>query len=195
MSHYPTISQLEKTIAESTDKKSVLFETRKSLRSILSKLLMFIGSAAIVTGLNLFFPSANLFGFFTSGVFISIRWLAVIPAFYFLEVLRQYHDDLYTFTPHNLTHYDGRLSLKYNIPNVRYVDIRAVVVIQDIFGRILDYGDIEIDTAAQEVTELYMKGIRAPAELAELIESLRELSKKSIRKNNPAVDAREIEED
>ena len=167
------------------DKKDVLFESRRSIRSFLSQLILFFAAIGVVVLLNVLMPGANLLGHFDISAHISMRWLGLIPTIFFLEAIRRYHDDLYAFTANNLTHYDGRLSLNYNVPNLRYVDIRAVVVYQDIFGRILDYGDVELDTSAQEKSEMYISGVRSPQELAELIEALRQASKKSIPKDHP----------
>lgn len=185
MSQYPSIDELEEITKENPDKNSKLFETRKSVRSILSQLFMFFIAAGIVIAINMFFPDSSLLGYFTTKYHISMRWLGIFPTLFFLETLRRYHDDLYSFTPHNLTHYDGRFSLNYSVPNIRYVDIRAVIVYQDLFGRLLDYGDIEVDTAAQERTEMYIAGVRSPQELADLIEALRETSRRNSMRNHP----------
>ncbi len=185
MNQYPKIANLLEQLTSLSDKKAILFETRRSIRSILSQLLLFFIAVAVVILLNLFLPTANLMALFHVDIHISLRWLGILPALFFLEGIRRYHDDLYAFSAQNITHYDGRLSLNYNVPNVRYVDIRAVVVHQDIFGRILDYGDIEIDTSAQEKTEMYLSGVRSPQELAALIEALRTAFLKSIPKDHP----------
>lgn len=181
MNYYPDVGTVLSRFDNAKDKDQILFETRRSWLSILSNMLLFFLATIAVILLNLFLPNANILGYFTSAYKISVRWLAFVPALLLLEVLRRYHNDLYRFTAHHLTHFGGRLSLSYSVPNIRYVDIRAVIVFQDIWGRIFNYGDLEVDTAAQEITEMRLCGVRAPEELAELIEALRTRSKKTFK--------------
>ena len=173
---YPSLEELIDQANLAGDKNVTILEVRKSLRSILSNIIYFVLTLAIVTVIALKWPNINLIGAFTNKVFVSVRWLGVVPALFFIEILRKYHDDLYSFTPHTLTHYDGRLSLNYTVPNIRFVDIRAVVVHQDIWGRLLDYGTVELDTAAQEKAEMLLNGIRDPESLGKIIEGLRQHS-------------------
>jgi len=107
----------------------------------------------------------------------SPRWLTLIPLIFLAEVFRKYHDDLYIFGTHKITHQRGRLSLSYKVPVVKYLDIRSITVIQDIWGRILDFGNIEISTAAQQGPEMVVTGVRAPEDLALLVEDLRNYSR------------------
>lgn len=178
MSYYPAIEEIMRRVDNAEEKEKVILETRKSWRSILSSMLLFFVAAVAIIALNVFFPDANLLGLFSSETRVSIRWLAVIPAILLIEIIRKYHDDLYIFTPHTLTHYDGRLSLNFSVPNIRFIDVRAVICYQDILGRLLDYGDLEVDTAAQERSEMYLVGVRSPRELGEIIEALRTRSRK-----------------
>ena len=178
MSYYPSIDEILRRYEQAKDRDLVIIETKRSWRSILSNMLLFFLATLGVVGLNIAFPGANLLGYFTSEYRISLRWLALIPLGCFLEVIRKYHDDLYKFSAHNLTHYEGRLSLNYSVPNIRYNDIRAIVVTQDIWGRLLDYGDVEADTAAKDKSEVHINGVRAPQELAEILEVLRTHSRK-----------------
>lgn len=115
-------------------------------------------------------------GLFSSISFIptlSVRWLALIPALLLLEIFRRRFDDLYVLRDERILHHDGKLSLKYMVPTIRYSDIRAITVYQDLLGRLLDYGDIDVGTAAQDGAEISFYGVRSPRELARLLDEFR----------------------
>lgn len=181
MGFYPSLDHLLEQAQQPIEKSTILFETRRSFRSIMSNTIVFLISVLIIIGFTLYSPSGNLIGVFTQKFHLSNRWLGLIPAILLIEIFRKYHDDLYSFKLHNVTHFDGRLSLNYSVPNIRYVDIRAMVVDQDIWGRILDYGNIQLDVAAQEGGEVLFVGIRSPESLIDLIEALRQNSIRIMR--------------
>lgn len=193
MGFYPALEQILSNAGEQIDKNTILFETRRSFRSIMSNALLFIITLIAVIAITTYLPSGNLLGFITQKFHLSTRWLGVIPAILLAEMVRKYHDDLYSFKLHNVTHYDGRLSLSYSVPNIRYVDIRAMVVDQDIWGRILDYGNIQLDVAAQEGGEVLFVGIRDPESLIDLIESLRQNSIRIIREEESTPNSSELD--
>ena len=162
--HYPSFEVLEKK------KDRELFSAKRSLRSILSNLILFFFLLVVVVVITSFFPEGiTLPGIGT----FSTRWLAVIPLLILLEVVRKYNDDIYMFQKHGLIHYEGRLSLQSSTPALKYGDILSIRVKQDLVGRILDYGNLELDSAGTTGVELVLNGIRSPAELAQLIERLR----------------------
>lgn len=172
MSYYPEFEDLIQQ-----DESSRLLEVRRSLRSIIPQIFYFLNSAVAVYWLNYYFYDVG----FPESVpvlnHLSVRWLAVVPLVFFIEIIRQYHDDLYIFEKHRLTHLEGRLSLNYKVPVITFVDIRAITVEQGIFGRIFDYGVVSIGTAAKDADELIMDGVRDPGALAKLIDQFRNHSK------------------
>ena len=85
----------------------------------------------------------------------------------------QFKYPLYLFEKDRITRQGGRLSLQYTVPAVRYIDVRAIGVSQSFWGRIFDYGDVEINTAALDDGEMFLEGIRAPDELGRLVEQIR----------------------
>ena len=154
----------------------VLLEVHRSLRSILGMIIIFAASVAGLLLLTHYLSLRNP-GETPSIGPLPVRWLAVIPLGILLEVMRRYHDDLYAFYDNRIVHQNGRLSLSYTVPAVRYVDIRAITVSQGIMARILDYGDIYVGTAAQEGDELVMTGIRSPREISKILDDLRSVSR------------------
>lgn len=103
----------------------------------------------------------------------SVRWLAVIPVVMLLEILRRYNNDLYIFGLEKVTKEQGRLSLSYSVPVVKYMDIRSVTVVQDIWGRIFNYGNVELSTAARTGAELVLEAVGDPEALAVFLEDCR----------------------
>jgi len=159
------------TLLEGEDQESLL-RVRRSVRSVLAGIALFIVTAVLVYILNFYFGHLRLPTDLPLIRSISLRWLAVIPAGIALELVRRYNDDLYVLGVEVITHYEGRLSLNYKVPAIKYAHIRAIAVDQSILARIFDYGTIALGTAAQEGSELSMYSVRAPRELAALIEEL-----------------------
>lgn len=126
----------------------------------------------VVLGATIFLMVAFRDGGFFGGT-VSVRWLALLPAIVLLEFFRRLYDDLYIFREERVLHHDGRLSLNYIVPSVRYSDIRAITVYQNIWGRLLDYGVVEVGTAAQDGAEVSLIGVRDPKGLARLLDELR----------------------
>lgn len=168
MNRYPHLDELDTAL-----KAGSVLEVQRSLRSILSGFAVFLFSVLVVYLLNYFFhewrPPLDI----PVIRHLSTRWLSVIPVLILVEILRRYHDHLYIFDNRRITHKSGRLSLAYSIPVIKYIDIRGIKVQQDILGRILDYGSVSLGTAAQEGDEMFIVGILAPNELADLVDQLR----------------------
>jgi hypothetical protein len=61
---------------------------------------------------------------------------------------------------------------------VKYCDVRAISVKQDIWGRIFNYGAVDVSTAAQTENELIIEGVVDPWELAMLIDQIRSRSQR-----------------
>ncbi len=177
MSFYPRIEE----ICTRKSLRGTLFEVRRSLRSSLTHILLFFFSAT-VAGLIIFFFGDIALAETGPLSYFSAKLLAFGPLYHLFELWRRHEDDLYEFELHHLTHKDGRLSLKYSVPIVKYIDIRSISVVQDIFGRIFDYGNVEVATSAQEATEVVIEGVCGPKELARLIDQLRRLSSEVLRR-------------
>lgn len=160
------------TVIESPN-KSRLLELRRAVRSNLLLVVLFVFSVIGVYIITYISETSPLVKFIPTFISPSPRWLSIVPAGILLEIIRRQYDDLYIFGLHRITHLRGRLSLSYNIPVVKYADIRAINVSQSFWGRVLDYGEVSIGTAAHEGNELLITGIRAPEELALLLDKLR----------------------
>lgn len=168
MSHYPTLEELLKG-----ENREELLVVKRALRSILSSfalLLLLLGNAAVTIRWNAGGPLSTTLPVLRS---ISSYWSLVLPALMLLEIIRKYHNDLYIFGLSNLVQKGGRLSLNYTIPVVKYIDIREMVVRQDIIGRIFNFGSIDLATAGTGGIDLTIRGVIAPTELSVLIEDLR----------------------
>jgi hypothetical protein len=152
---------------------SDLLVIRRSIRSMLPLCGILALSLVVVYSLTGAYKDTGLFSRISLLPTLSVRWLALIPAGLLLEILRRLYDDLYILRDERVLHQDGKLSLKYSVPAVRYSDIRAITVYQDLLGRILDYGDVDIGTAAQAGAEISIYGVRSPKELARVLDEFR----------------------
>jgi hypothetical protein len=167
--YYPVLEQLDSVQSDSP----VLFEVQRSFLSVLSLGFPFLIFTVLVIIANVFFADLRFPESVPVLKYFSVRWLAVIPAFFLAEMLRRYHNDLYIFGRHRATHLEGRLALNYSVPVIKYSDIRGITVDKDIPGRIFNYGDVLLGTAAHDNVELTISGVRAPYELASLIDHMR----------------------
>ena len=156
----------------------VLLRLRRTLRSIVSLLFYFVLSLTVVVVLNICFRDSP----YVNKIFL--RLMSVVPLFFFLDIFRRYFDEITHLERHKLIQYRGRISLKYEVPSLKYIDIRTIQVDQDIFGRILNYGDVLIGTAGMDGFELEIHGVGSPAELQHLIECIRDASVKTIAKRS-----------
>lgn len=102
-----------------------------------------------------------------------IRLVGLFPLGFFLSVLHYRFNNVYVLDHTNISRQEGRLSFSFRNPSIRYVDIKGVTVYQTFWGRILDFGSLELGTAASDGNELTIQQVKAPYELAELIEALR----------------------
>ncbi|RME58010.1 MAG: PH domain-containing protein [Candidatus Dadabacteria bacterium] len=189
-SFYPTIDEVI-----NNPQKKVILVLQRSLRSLLPLFALFTVASLILTILMIAFADEHGRVVFYGGIVISLRWLALIPFIIVLEIIRKYHNDLYVFGRHRVTHFHGRLSLRYSIPVVRYADIRAVMVKQSIIARILSYGNIEIGTAAQAGVEMTIIGVRKPWALARLIDDLGNYNRKLKEEQKIAEEEEKAEEE
>jgi hypothetical protein len=191
MKPYPDLA----TLLESGPQSGELLRVHRSWRAEISNMLLFACSVIAVVMLNIYFRDFKApEGSPLSGI-LSTRWLSIIPAMLLIEMVRKFHDDLYVFELHRIACYEGRLSLTYQVPNLRYSDIKAIVLNQGFIGRVFDYGDIELSSAATSSTELSLCGVRSPRKLAKLIEELRlhsQVMEKKLAENTPQTVARKV---
>jgi hypothetical protein len=166
---YPTLEEL--LIAED---KTKLLEVRRAFRSNIVPFSILGLTLLGVIALFVNYPDARFPDSIPAVGGASLRWLAVLPAVVLLEIIRRYHDDLYIFGIEKVTHYEGRLSLNSSVPSLKYSDIKAIQVEQTIPGRLLNFGNVLLDSAAQDGAELVISGVLSPLELAKLVERLRD---------------------
>lgn len=152
------------------------FSVHRSLKSLLPQISYFLTSVTVLYLIE--FGAAWFFGYgwrrhvpILGG--FAFRWFALVPIGLLLELIRKYNDELYLFERDRVIHHSGILSFTYQVPAIRYFDIRAIQVNQGIVGRLLNFGDIELSTAAQDRAELTIRGVHAPLQLAAFIEEMR----------------------
>ena len=167
MNHYPTLKEL---LAK---EEQEIMTLKRSPRSMLDLFSWAIITFCFILVLIFFFPGAHLSADYFPLNWLSFSLLFVIPIGFAIESVRRYHDDLYIIEKKQVVHKGGRLSIQYSVPSVQIPDIRAVVVSQTFSGRLFDYGNVELNTAAHDQGELIIEGVRAPDELGLLMEDLR----------------------
>lgn len=165
---YPTLEELIQA-----PNKSHLFEIRPAYRSMLKLIFGFFWSIIIAYSIVILKNSYADSPIGATLDLIPTRILTLAPIGFLIEIVRRRHNDLYVLAMHRITHYRGRLSFNYHVPVIKYGDIRAINVEQNFIGRILNYGDVELGTAAHDGNELTISGAIDPSRLALLMDQLR----------------------
>ena len=140
---------------------------RRSIRSFVVPGAVFVGLLICVLILNLAFMDASGWGR------VLARSASVVPALFILNLVRIYFDQLYVFKPHVICHHRGILSLNYEMPVIYYSDVREIVVAQGLLGRLLNYGDVYLGTAATQGNEIHFRGVYQPRVIEQFVESMR----------------------
>ena len=166
------------------ENKEALLEVKPSLRANFHLIVYFILSVIGIIALNILFVQYG-FNRYTIFKFISLRWLAIIPFVILIEIVRRYFNNLYVFSLNKLSRLQGRLSLKYSVPSIKYGDIRGIVVEQSFSGRVLNFGNILLGTAAQDENEISIDCVKDPYQLASIIEQFRSYNLSQDGDTNP----------
>jgi hypothetical protein len=162
---YPTLQEI---LSHQADKE--LVHIKRSLYSMIPGVIVFAFAVAVVLIAHTYLPAVSWIPVIRH---VSPRWFALFPMIILLELTRRYHDNLYIMGKTDISRREGRLSLRYSTPSVRYRDIRGITVYQDFWGRIFGYGDVLLGTAARIDNELIIEDIDDPYDLAALIEHMR----------------------
>ncbi|GEM_PF-1018870 len=165
-----TYPAFEEITSRQGDKE--LLATYRSFNSLLPLIALFLILATFSFSLTAFF-SGGAGGSVLQFLNFSPRWFALPPALVLLEIIRRRFNDKYILGREILQHIGGRIALRYYIHIIKYSDIRAVNVVQSFWGRMLNFGTLEVSTAAQGEGDVFFYGVRSPEELAQLIEQFR----------------------
>jgi hypothetical protein len=164
---YPSLQELyDKAEGEE------LLVLRRSPRSILGFIISALFSFIVVCLIVYNFGGLRLPIDLALFRFLGPHVLFIVPIGIGLEALRRFHNDLWIIERTRIIHKGGRIALNYSVPVIKFGDVRGKQVAQTVFGRIFDYGDIELGTAAHDDTELKIQGIRAPTKLVKLLDEL-----------------------
>jgi len=104
----------------------------------------------------------------TAAVLIS-KVLAALSFFLVLVIIHAIYNYKYVLTDDFILAMEGILSLQLLQTKVRYEDIKFVEVDKSILGRILDYGNVYIASAATSDIEITLRNISSPFLFKEFI--------------------------
>ncbi|MBX7139300.1 MAG: PH domain-containing protein [Oligoflexia bacterium] len=171
----------------------------KTWRSELQRMLVFAVFCVVSVFVSTKFPSTvvhgQLFRIAGKSVHLSLPLFWLLPVASLFDLLYRVYNVRYLIDTKFIEARTGVLSLRQNIVRVRYEDVRGIETDQSIMGRMLDFGDVQIGTAASSGMEIIMTGVGAPKEIQEMIQRERdrrvELGKRESRKsiNESAINA------
>lgn len=104
----------------------------------------------------------------TAAVLIS-KVLAALSLFLVLVIIHAIYNYKYVLSDDFILAMEGILSLQLLQTKVRYEDIKFVEVDKSILGRILDYGNVYIASAATSDIEITLRNISSPFLFKEFI--------------------------
>ena len=142
-----------------------------SLRSIYAPMLLVLIPAAALYIVVTLYPFCVPFESLRSAYALAYEWLRVILV---LEIARRYFNTLFIFDADGVTGHSGLLGLNLASASVDYRDIREVQLRQDLLGRLLDYGEIRISTAAKSDYEVVLPGMNCPHQVVEVFDCMRD---------------------
>lgn len=157
----------------------------KTWRSELKSLLLFFVLSVVSVYLSRLFPWSvvegpivSLFGI-TLWMRLPLFWL--IPTVTLGAAIMRIYDVRYVVDSRGIECKIGILGLQQRVTRIRYEDIRSVEFEQTILERFLDIGSVEIGTAATGELEIAFRGISAPAEVQEMLQTERDKRQKAMR--------------
>lgn len=132
----------------------------------------FVPEITMILGYSLIAVPRIILGQELSPLLVLLALL--LPLAFTLDLVRRYFDARYHFCSRYVTARQGIFSLVLRQPRVEYCLVRGIRVCQSPLGRLLDYGDVCLDTAATDCSEMRIIGIQDPHALKEMIEERRE---------------------
>jgi uncharacterized membrane protein YdbT with pleckstrin-like domain len=129
--------------------------------------------------------SGEIWRFGEHSYYINFPLFSLIPFFALIFSSWRVFDAEYNIDHRGIQSTNGLLSTRKSIKRVRYEDIRLVQVNQTILGRIFDFGNVEIGTAAVEGIEIVLEDIVHPAGVQNLIQTERDKRKKVVKDKEP----------
>ena len=147
-------------------------------RSEIPRIAVFMAACVVSIYLSRIFPGSVIKGELiklgSNTIYLSLPLFWLIPLGLYLDLLYRIYNVRYALDPRYLEARLGVLSLSQNIVRVRYEDIRGVETDQSVIGRALDFGTVQVGTAATGGMEIVLVGIGAPKEVREVIERERD---------------------
>jgi len=107
-------------------------------------------------------------------VMLSLPVFWLMPFGVAADLLYRIFNVRYEIHPTFIEGRTGVLSFSQNLVRIRYEDVRGVESDQGILGRLLNYGDVQIGTAASSGMEIVMYGVLAPKEICDMIQRERD---------------------
>lgn len=104
-------------------------------------------------------------------VILHLPLLWFFPFSFLATAIYRLYNVRYVIDGDGIVAINGILSFKIRTVHVRFEDIRSVKTHQNLMGRLLDIGALEIRTAATSQLEIFMEGVGAPHDIHSMIES------------------------
>lgn len=106
---------------------------------------------------------------------IKVPLTGLVPLMLVAVVLHKMYDSHYVVGPDYVRQLDGLLSLSKDDIIIELKDIRGVEIERNIYGRLVNTGDLKIGTAASDRHEITLRYIRDPSSFRDLILTQRKM--------------------
>lgn len=145
--------------------------------------MLFISSLIGSIILTDYFPESlivgELFSIGESTIFLTLPVFWLAPFLILSLGIFGIYNTKYSLEPDGVFSLEGILSFSQKSYKVRYEDIKSVEMHQTLLGRIFDYGDIKVGSAALGSVEINFRGVASPLEVQEMIINERDRMQKA----------------
>lgn len=114
---------------------------------------------------------------------LSLPLAIFLPAAALFQGIYRIYNVRYAIGPRGIEARHGILNLSQRVVKIRFEDIRAVEVKQSLLDRLLDIGNVELNTAASGDSEVVMSGIAAPYNLRQVVQLERDKRQAIVRRD------------
>lgn len=158
----------------------------KVWRSEIPGVFLFLALCSISIYISNQFPSTiidgRLFGIGDWELRLALPIFWLMPFIAIGSTVAKIYDVRYTINQREIQAIIGILAFNKRITGVRYEDVRSVEIEQTLLGRIFNFGDVEISTAATGTVEIIFRGIESPTEVQDMLQRERSNRREASRR-------------
>lgn len=146
-------------------------------------LLPFLAYSFLSNYLNVI-PADTIEKYFYTGLFFYALWLLFLWMMFFLQWTK-YYLDVWYITDKRIIDVDQKAIFHREVSNLRFDKIQDISIeVHGVIATFLNFGNLQVQTAAEDSSDFFMKHARKPEEVRRIIFSQHNIE--SEKKRNPS---------